>query len=331
MNTHSDSDSHLPFPHLPPIHRHDAIVPTAASSDSLEPRRRAVIANPRKKRSKLARIEGPSSPSRFAVSGPKHVRKVPDPAAPKITMPCSECGKKFWSWKALFGHMRCHPERQWRGINPPTNLRRPATPCPPDPDVESMTEEEYDVASCLLLLANCRPKTEEDSARDQEAAETDQSRLFGPNFHDHYDRFECSSCKKVFGSHQALGGHRASHKNVKGCFAIAKIDNNDDDYYYYDRDRNDVVSEVLAKKMATESGSSSVGGHQCGICLKIFSSGQALGGHKRCHWEKFGDDSTLSIRALSSINGGLDLNLPANLEEFDYASSSLALDLRLGL
>ncbi|PON66712.1 hypothetical protein PanWU01x14_107490 [Parasponia andersonii] len=58
---------------------------------------------------------------------------------------------------------------------------------------------------------------------------------------------------------------------------------------------------------------------------------QALGGHQRCHWEKFRDNSTLSIRALSSLDGGLDLNLPANLEEFDYASSSLALDLRLGL
>ena len=220
--------------------------------------------------------------------------------------------------------MRCHPERQWRGINPPPNLRRP------------VSEEEYDVASCLLLLANGKPKTEDDDDNNNDEdvddhnnkeVETDhQSRLFLPsNFHDH-DRFECSSCKKVFGSHQALGGHRASHKNVKGCFAIAKIDDND-------RDRNDIVLEVSEKKMATELGSGSSGGHKCSVCRRVFSSGQALGGHKRCHWEKFEDDpeAPLSIRALSSINGGLDLNFPATLEEFDYSSSSLTLDLRLGL
>ncbi|XAR56851.1 hypothetical protein NMG60_11037472 [Bertholletia excelsa] len=32
---------------------------------------------------------------------------------------CSICRKSFPSMKSLFGHMRCHPEREWRGIQPP--------------------------------------------------------------------------------------------------------------------------------------------------------------------------------------------------------------------
>ncbi|KAL2473163.1 zinc finger protein ZAT3-like [Forsythia ovata] len=33
---------------------------------------------------------------------------------------CSICGKNFPSMKSLCGHMRCHPERNWKGIQPPT-------------------------------------------------------------------------------------------------------------------------------------------------------------------------------------------------------------------
>ncbi|XP_022877256.1 uncharacterized protein LOC111395478 [Olea europaea var. sylvestris] len=36
---------------------------------------------------------------------------------------CIICRKHFPSEKSLFGHMRCHPERDWRGIHPPTMAR----------------------------------------------------------------------------------------------------------------------------------------------------------------------------------------------------------------
>ncbi|KAK8555771.1 hypothetical protein V6N13_069852 [Hibiscus sabdariffa] len=46
--------------------------------------------------------------------------------------------------------------------------------------------------------------------------------------------------------------------------------------------------------------------HECGICFKVFTSGQALGGHKRSH---------LLTEARPKIHEFLDLNLPAPADE----------------
>ena len=36
---------------------------------------------------------------------------------------CPVCSKVFQSKKAMYGHMRCHPEREWRGISPPLSAK----------------------------------------------------------------------------------------------------------------------------------------------------------------------------------------------------------------
>ncbi|TVU01405.1 hypothetical protein EJB05_53118 [Eragrostis curvula] len=152
--------------------------------------------------------------------------------------------------------------------------------------------------------------------------------------------FECKACKKVFTSHQALGGHRASHKKVKGCFA-ARFDSNVSETPSHadpnndngkaaavdaaastadankasvhgssaDGDANAGTSEtaatlslalapavhepsppvaapfpVVASAAAPSSSKKNTKMHECSVCHRLFTSGQALGGHKRCHW-----------------------------------------------
>ncbi|GMJ04633.1 hypothetical protein like AT1G26610 [Hibiscus trionum] len=59
-------------------------------------------------------------------------------------------------------------------------------------------------------------------------------------------------------------------------------------------------------------------GHECPFCLRVFKSGQALGGHKRSHFVGGSEDTTLLIKQDTpemSLPALIDLNLPAPVEE----------------
>ncbi|KAI9110900.1 hypothetical protein K1719_018020 [Acacia pycnantha] len=119
--------------------------------------------------------------------------------------------------------------------------------------------------------------------------------------------FECKACKKIFNSHQALGGHRASHKKVKGCFAsrLDNLEDKDDDVITHEEFLSTKSNSITHKDhhqnnstllMVSSSSKRKSKVHECSICNRTFSSGQALGGHKRCHWitPNTPDSSTLA-------------------------------------
>ncbi|GAY37701.1 hypothetical protein CUMW_031070 [Citrus unshiu] len=100
--------------------------------------------------------------------------------------------------------------------------------------------------------------------------------------------YSCLICNKSFDKHQALGGHVASHnknKNVKessSASAAAEDSKGEDKLAAAASDEE--TGESSRELAAAAGGGGGSSEHKCNICNKIFPTGQALGGHKRCHW-----------------------------------------------
>ncbi|XP_040870255.1 zinc finger protein ZAT1 [Glycine max] len=66
--------------------------------------------------------------------------------------------------------------------------------------------------------------------------------------------------------------------------------------------------------------------HECSICHRSFSSGQALGGHKRCHWITSNAPDTSTLTRFQQFQEHLD-----QIPKFDTSSEPLDLKLDLNL
>lgn len=149
-------------------------------------------------------------------------------------------------------------------------------------------------------------------------------------------KYECPSCNKAFNTFQALGGHRASHKKMKGCFGLIigcenRVTGDDHNISPIPPADN---SSLTVHELATDTSNGTkktnkVGSHECQICFRVFSSGQALGGHKRSHLiaeaknnQSITSSSIVIQKPVREIRDFLDLNLPAP-DEDDTTTSEL--------
>ncbi|KAG5230808.1 zinc finger protein [Salix suchowensis] len=174
------------------------------------------------------------------------------------------------------------------------------------------TEEEY-LALCLVMLARGSTHLQFPTSGHQKpvtpATASTSSEL--KNSH------KCSVCSREFPSYQALGGHKASHRKLSGGGE--------------DQTNSSTTTSVITAAKTVSNGSGKT--HECSICHRSFATGQALGGHKRCHYEgiigggeKSGVASTSesagSTNPRTHSHGDFDLNVPALPELSSYFSVS---------
>ncbi|KAF3636609.1 putative zinc finger protein [Capsicum annuum] len=287
-----------------------------------------------------------------------------NPNRQKSNRVCENCGKEFSSWKSFLEHGKCSSEDAESLVSSPgsegedyinnggrkgygwskrkrslrTKIGTISTSTYPPSEDEDLV-----LAKCLIDLANAKvidmsldePEESCASASKEEERARNPMNYLTPLVSTRvpFDNkakgvsnkglFECKACKKVFNSHQALGGHRASHKKVKGCYA-AKQDQLDDSLID-DQDMN-ITQDEFTLQGSKSMKKSKI--HECSICHRVFSTGQALGGHKRCHWitsnspdstSKFnfhGHMEQINLRSnLRKSGDALDLNIPISHED----------------
>ncbi|XP_022718465.1 zinc finger protein ZAT10-like [Durio zibethinus] len=181
------------------------------------------------------------------------------------------------------------------------------------------TEEEY-LALCLIMLARGGGATSNSTIPYRHRSPTPtpaprpaQAQAPAPTSTEQKLSYKCSVCNKAFNSYQALGGHKASHRKLSG--------GNDDQ-------STSTTTSATAGRVTSAASNPSGRSHECSICHKSFPTGQALGGHKRCHYEGRAGNSASGVTTSEGVGSTItmshinhqdfDLNLPA-LPEFSPA------------
>ncbi|CBI16586.3 unnamed protein product, partial [Vitis vinifera] len=214
---------------------------------------------------------------------------------------CKLCFRSFSNGRALGGHMRSHmlnlpiPPKQEQPKNPKKSIRLA------DPEF-SFAVDAASVQKKIKLdkLSKTESWADPEPVSSISDATTEEDVAFSRG------KYKCETCNKVFRSYQALGGHRASHKKIKACAPIKEVE------FEPENASNPCLADAKI--------------HECPVCFRKFTSGQALGGHKRSHISGSAAAAAAPAppppprKASSKVGDSMiDLNLPAPIEEDDIS------------
>lgn len=222
-----------------------------------------------------------------------------------IVIPCTLCPKSFNTKKSLFGHMRCHPERYWRGMVPPPETPQTADA---DADADASSEDggddgdgdgddgEHDQIDSGLgfnlkgwALSNKRGRGPV-AIRAPDEEKENESFVAGLQLIKML-KGECSARRKpepeFKNSFQGGKGKEkvAENQDSESPTSGPRIDPSDELY-------NTAIQVLASVKMDTqkraaeaeaEAASSSPEKYKCNVCGRMFPTHQALGGHRSSH------------------------------------------------
>ncbi|KDO85696.1 hypothetical protein CISIN_1g044606mg, partial [Citrus sinensis] len=180
---------------------------------------------------------------------------------------------------------------------------------------DTTTEEDQQQHHHDLIMFRQQDDDEyEDEEAEKSMDETDESEEFKSfnNKNRSRGKYKCETCKKVFKSYQALGGHRASHKKIKFYTPVQETE--------LDQENAGASINLASPPLSVKKV------HECPVCFRVFSSGQALGGHKRTHVTGLvASTSARSASASTKLGENLiDLNLPAPIDDDDISQIELS-------
>ncbi|KAF6171509.1 hypothetical protein GIB67_018033 [Kingdonia uniflora] len=201
------------------------------------------------------------------------------------------------------------------------------------------TEEEEDMANCLILLAQGYNRSVLQTGSKRYRDVTEKAVVGASAGAEGFYVYECKTCNKCFSSFQALGGHRASHKKPRLAEEKKAMMMLFDQHQHHDQESSVLNSNITSSSSLNlqignhnHNNNNKVSKiHECSICGSEFASGQALGGHMRRHRSTTTTVSTTtpaeSTRIMPDTQPtppkkmrtvfSLDLNLPAPEDDRD--------------